>query len=184
MPWRKEHLYLCAVVTLVAAVSGALASPPQSGGASLSSGFAAGSTPAHTNADAEKDHSVNRRGRHVFDVKSYGAVGDGAHDDTNAINMALAAAKKAHGILYFPPGTYDYRSPLNLTELGGLTMQGAGPQGGSIGLGVPGTDLNYTGPPLGNTAAAEFTNSNSVFIKDIAFSSAVPVAAQLLFAVS
>jgi hypothetical protein len=42
-----------------------------------------------------------------FNVKSYGAKGDGATDDTTAIGNAHAAARAAGGgVVYFPGGTY------------------------------------------------------------------------------
>lgn len=49
-----------------------------------------------------------------FNVKDYGAVGDGSTDDTAAIQAALSAVPSAGGIVYFPPGTYSVPS-------GGLT---------------------------------------------------------------
>ena len=39
-------------------------------------------------------------------VAAYGARGDGATDDTKAIDRALSAATAAHKALYFPAGTY------------------------------------------------------------------------------
>lgn len=43
----------------------------------------------------------------VFNVKAYGAVGDGVADDSTAIRAAESAAHSAGGgILYFPGGTY------------------------------------------------------------------------------
>lgn len=43
----------------------------------------------------------------VFNVKTYGAVGDDATDDAAAINAAVAAAVAAGGgVVYFPPGNY------------------------------------------------------------------------------
>jgi polygalacturonase len=40
-----------------------------------------------------------------FDVKKYGARGDGNADDTKAVQAALAASKQNGGVLYFPAGT-------------------------------------------------------------------------------
>ena len=49
---------------------------------------------------------------HVFDVKKYGATGDGVADDTAAIQKALAAAgDAAPATLYFPAGTYVLNQP-------------------------------------------------------------------------
>jgi len=46
-----------------------------------------------------------------FDVKSYGAVGDGVTDDTDAIQDAIdATAAAGGGIIWFPPGTYILRT--------------------------------------------------------------------------
>ncbi|HET7412708.1 MAG TPA: glycosyl hydrolase family 28-related protein, partial [Pararhizobium sp.] len=51
--------------------------------------------------------------RHVIDVKSYGAAGDGAADDTAAIKAALAAAADAApATVRFPAGTYLVTAPL------------------------------------------------------------------------
>jgi polygalacturonase len=43
----------------------------------------------------------------VFNVKNYGAVGDGVADDTAAIQSAIAACNAASGgVVFFPSGTY------------------------------------------------------------------------------
>jgi polygalacturonase len=43
----------------------------------------------------------------VFDVRFYGATGDGATIDSGAINRAIGAASRAGGgTVWFPPGTY------------------------------------------------------------------------------
>lgn len=48
----------------------------------------------------------------VFNVKRFGAVGDGVTDDTAAINLATSTASSAGGgIVYFPPGTYRVTKP-------------------------------------------------------------------------
>ena len=44
----------------------------------------------------------------VYNVKDYGATGDGSTDDSAAINAAVAAAHAAGGgTVIFPPGTYE-----------------------------------------------------------------------------
>lgn len=51
----------------------------------------------------------------VFDVKQYGALGDGATNDLAAINAAATAANAAGGgIVFFPPGTYQISAGLTL----------------------------------------------------------------------
>ena len=51
----------------------------------------------------------------VFNVRTYGATGNGSTDDTAAINLAkaaLLAASSTGGTLYFPAGTYKTTSTL------------------------------------------------------------------------
>jgi polygalacturonase len=44
--------------------------------------------------------------RPKLSVRAYGAKGDGQASDTRAIQLALDAAGRARGIVYFPPGRY------------------------------------------------------------------------------
>lgn len=46
----------------------------------------------------------------TFNVKDYGAIGNGTTDDTAAINTAYTATKAANGTLLFPSGTYKVTS--------------------------------------------------------------------------
>lgn len=59
-----------------------------------------------------------------FNAKDYGAVGDGATDDTAALNAAYAAAKAKQAPLYIPPGRYVFSSAL--TWNGYVSVIGAG----------------------------------------------------------
>src|SRR5229473_1708892 len=45
-------------------------------------------------------------GVQLFNVKTYGAVGDGVADDRAALASADAAAVAVGGATYLPPGTY------------------------------------------------------------------------------
>ena len=49
------------------------------------------------------ERTAQNKLREVVSVKDFGAVGDGATDDSAAINAALSGGNK---IVYFPPGTY------------------------------------------------------------------------------
>ena len=55
---------------------------------------------------------------------TYGATGDGATDDTTAINAAIDAADSNGGIVFFPPGTY--RITTALTPGGKCWLWGCG----------------------------------------------------------
>jgi hypothetical protein len=46
------------------------------------------------------------RGALVFDVKDYGAVGNGSTDDAAAIQATVTAATSTGGTVYLPPGVY------------------------------------------------------------------------------
>lgn len=58
-----------------------------------------------------------------FNVKSYGAKGDGTTDDYAAISAAITAA--GAGVVVLPPGTYRISHPLNLNTSGAMLL-GAG----------------------------------------------------------
>ena len=45
-------------------------------------------------------------GSQVFNVKAYGAAGDGVTDDNAAIQAAINAAEAVHGVVFFPAATY------------------------------------------------------------------------------
>jgi len=60
----------------------------------------------------------------VYNVRGYGAMGDGQTDDTEAILAATEAAKDG-GTVYFPPGTYNCSGQLQYR--GKQIWQGVGP---------------------------------------------------------
>lgn len=79
--------------------------------------------------------TLQDKGGEVYDVRAYGAVGDGSNDDRAAIQAAIDAAQTAPiplGIVYFPPGTYligpNASSPADLlTFAKAVQFIGAGP---------------------------------------------------------
>jgi hypothetical protein len=52
----------------------------------------------------------------IYNVKAYGATGNGTTDDTTAISSAETAAIAVQGCVYFPSGTYKTSSPLPITS--------------------------------------------------------------------
>jgi len=65
----------------------------------------------------------------AFDVKNYGAVGNGIVDDTSAIQSAVTACVAAGGgCVLFPPGTYLISSALSVSPSSamGISFVGAG----------------------------------------------------------
>lgn len=62
----------------------------------------------------------------VLNVRDYGARGDGATDDTSAIQRAIDEALTQRGTVFFPPGKYKVTSELRVGSGGFITIQGAG----------------------------------------------------------
>jgi len=77
----------------------------------------------------------------VFNVRAFGAVGDGVADDSNAINSAIAAAATPGGIVYFPPGIY--RTLGNHVLDGRVSLVGAGPSATSIVVANPSAGFGF-----------------------------------------
>ena len=62
----------------------------------------------------------------VYNVRDYGAVGDGSTDDSAAFVSVNAAIKTAGGgVMYIPPGTYAIASDVKI-DARKMTIQGAG----------------------------------------------------------
>lgn len=72
--------------------------------------------------------AVGDRFGDVYNVKDYGAVGDGVADDTTKIQNAANACISNGGILYFPNGTYKITSTITFdaTSQKGIRIIGSG----------------------------------------------------------
>lgn len=83
-----------------------------------------------------------------FDVRAYGAIGDGVTDDTSAIQEAITDAFTAGGTVVFPEGDYKVTSTLAtpLDVAGTVKLVGAGRPKGLTGghSGDPTTDQGAT----------------------------------------
>ena len=86
-------------------------------------------------------------GGQVYNVKAYGAKGDGVTDDAAAIQAAINAAIAAGGgIVFFPPGTYETTSTLSKPmSFGGPSIIGAGYNSTSISYSGTGSSLYIQG---------------------------------------
>jgi len=60
-------------------------------------------------------YALNAKSNNVYNVKDYGAVGDGTTNDTTAIQTAINAVKVAgFGTVYFPDGTFVITGSLTI----------------------------------------------------------------------
>lgn len=67
------------------------------------------------------------RGGTVFNVKAYGAIGNGSTDDTASIQRAINAALSAGGgIVYFPAGRYVLKGTLTNSRADLISLVGSG----------------------------------------------------------
>lgn len=104
--------------------------------------------PISTLAQTALDGKI-AKGELVFNVKDYGAVGNGTTNDTVAIQAAITAAEVNGGTVFIPAGSYKVVLPQ--ITVGGIVIEGAGwkseliladatltPSGMTIGLWVNG----------------------------------------------
>jgi hypothetical protein len=69
-------------------------------------------------------------GRPWCDVRATGAKGDGATNDTTAVNACITAVQALNGgTVYFPPGSYCLNGGLNITGTSSVVLQGASQAG-------------------------------------------------------
>lgn len=115
--------------------------------------------------------------RLAINVRDYGAVGNGATDDTTAIQAALNAAKAQRRALYLPQGRYKITATLTyaVTDAtkwaGGLVIYGDGmgfAQDGSNSGSVIEPTNAVTGPAIDITGIANSDNSNKGQINGLA----------------
>src|SRR5947208_1252426 len=82
----------------------------------------------------------------VYNVKAYGAAGDGVKDDAAAIAATIAAVPKQGGIIYFPPGVYLLNSSITVDARTDLSFVGAGVSATRLQINANGvTVLSFTG---------------------------------------
>ncbi|HEX8711289.1 MAG TPA: glycosyl hydrolase family 28-related protein [Terracidiphilus sp.] len=107
-------------------------------------GLAGAALPAVSLAAAKKKKGEASAAEGIFNVREYGAAGDGKTLDTDAINRTIeAAAAAGGGLVLFPPGTYlcfsiHLKSNVHLHLLEGSTIEAAASP-------LPGQTTGYNG---------------------------------------
>lgn len=97
----------------------------------------------------------------LFNVRAYGALGNGATDDTAAINTAIASAAAAGGgIVYFPTG--NYRTTGGHILDGRVSLIGTGPGAAILSLDNPSASF-IVRPTLAPTADRFHLIANMAF---------------------
>jgi hypothetical protein len=92
------------------------------------------------------------QGGAVFNVKAYGATGNGSTDDTANIQRAIDAALAAGGgIVYFPAGKYLLKEALSSRRMDLVSLVGSGTGTNLIVSGNLGISLSSTGDFLGGS---------------------------------
>jgi hypothetical protein len=132
------------------------------------------STQTVTGAKTYNAGKLLDKGEIVFDVKAFGATGNGTTDDTTTIQSAIDAARTAGGgIVWFPAGTYKLTAALKLysgttpsiVAYSNITLAGAGSNT------VTGTILKQTTTGADTIKAlndaANGAQSQSLIIKDM-----------------
>lgn len=89
--------------------------------------------PISTLAQAALDTKVSKN-ELVFNVKDFGAMGDGVTDDTTALNTAIASAHTAGGgIVFLPAGVYNIVSSIGRSGgVANIRLTGSGHQASTI----------------------------------------------------
>lgn len=111
--------------------------------------------------------SVADAGGQVFNVKAYGAKGDGITDDTASVQAAITAACAKGGTLYFPQGVYDVAAQLLICGFNGpgVSIRGAG---------VGSSEINFGNSPTGGIAIGYSVPTFKASISDITINSENP----------
>lgn len=97
-----------------------------------------------------------------FNVRAYGAVADGTHDDTPGIQAAIDAAAVHGGVVYLPLGLYRANG-LRLEARRGVTFRGSGYGFTAIGSWI-GTTIRSNGPAGGSRTVTATAGSPTVTV--------------------
>ncbi|WP_329255951.1 glycosyl hydrolase family 28-related protein [Streptomyces sp. NBC_01478] len=105
-----------------------------------------------------------------FDVKEYGAVGDGSTDDTAKVQAAIDAAAAGGGTVYFPTGKYLVKpagtTPALSVTGNNIRLVGANSKAAMLVKGADGILLRMSGAGADNTGA---THRRYCSVDDLGF---------------
>jgi hypothetical protein len=148
---------LAASASATAAAASAAAAVTSAAEAEASEDAAAASATA---ADASADAAAASAAALFINVKTYGAVGDGVADDTDAFNDAIAALTGTGGCILVPPGEYKLTSQITKTLPNTIYSISI------IGRGADNTILHW--PSGAGGIAITYANvANSIHIRDL-----------------
>jgi len=150
--------------------------------ATVSAGISEHAEPSFI-VQASGSSSVTLTGITAYNVRSFGAKGDGVTDDTNAIQRALAAAAATPGsAVYFPAGVYltsgnTIESGTTLLGFGATIKRLAGATGPLLTAAAAVTGVTVTGLHFDNNGTQDYSIylpngssdidiGNNVFVND------------------
>jgi len=120
-----------------------------------------------TSTSSTTGRTLTNRFADAVNVKDFGAVGDGASDDTAAIQAAISTTASGARRVYFPKGVYRTTSTITINADGVFLFgEGCGAAGSvPIAGATDGTTIR-TGPRTGPTRIfADFTNGPVIRIR-------------------
>ncbi|MBZ5749046.1 glycoside hydrolase family 55 protein [Metabacillus rhizolycopersici] len=107
---------------------------------------------------------TNQKSTKVYNVKEYGAVGDGETDDTAAIQKTIDAVDKDRGgLVFFPTGTYLISSTLKVSEKSKIQISGEGFSSIIRATGTPNKPVSFPLITVANKGSAKFIVSDLLF---------------------
>lgn len=105
----------------------------------------------------------------VYNVKDYGAIGDGTTDDTTDIQAAITTAKTVNGSVVFPPGTYlvtnlTITGNVSLFSYGGATIKQSAYVGNMISISGTGVKVSFDNITFDGNQSTQVSSSNNAII--------------------
>lgn len=95
----------------------------------------------------------------VYDLRAYGATGDGVVDDTEAFQAALDSMQNTRGVMFIPPGHYSIDEiSMPTPSYDGITVRGASMRGSRLNFTTTGTAITIGSHPGAVTSQIVFEN--------------------------